>query len=164
MKHNFSYQLSVSPTEVGGLKFALKPHLLRQNVFRGLLKIPFTKTNYDFINYPFFLLKMLSDFSYFPSPEILDWLALGRLGNRFNRSIRLWVLLKYLYGKTNNLAAKLPNNFSYIDLREEFFSPAHPLSDRLTTEQIKTECRDKNCICKKSVKELIKVEISPQSI
>ncbi len=110
------------------------------------------------------LTKMLSDFSYFPTPEILDWLALGRLGVRFNRSIRLLVLLKYFYGKKNNLAAKLPKNFTYIDFREHFFSPEHPLSDRLTTEQIKTECRDKNCICKKSIKELIKVDISPQSI
>ncbi len=101
----------------------------------------------------------MTSFSYFSTPEILDWLALGRLGDRFNRSIRLWVLLKYFYGETNNLAAKSPKNFSYIDFREEFFSPEHPLSDRLTTEQIKTECRDKNCICKKSIKELIKVAI-----
>lgn len=107
---------------------------------------------------------MLSYFSYPPTPEILEWLALGRLGDRFNRSIRLWVLLKYFYGERNKLAAKLPKNFSYIDFREEIFSPEHPLSDRLTTEQIKTECGDKNCICKKSVKELIKVEISPLSI
>ncbi|OZH54360.1 hypothetical protein AFK68_11435 [Hydrocoleum sp. CS-953] len=103
-------------------------------------------------------------FSYFPTPEILDWLALGRLGDRFNRSIRLWVLLNYFYGEKKNLAAKLPKNFGYIDFREEFFSPEHPLSDRFTTEQIKTECPDENCICKKSIKELIKVEIYPQSV
>ena len=107
---------------------------------------------------------MLSDFNYPPTPEILDWLALGRLGDRFNRSIRLWILLKYFYGERNNLAAKLPKDFIYSDFREEFFSPKHPPSDRFTTEQIKTECPDKKCICKKSIKELIKVEISPLSI
>ncbi|NES93418.1 MULTISPECIES: hypothetical protein [Okeania] len=92
---------------------------------------------------------MLFEFSYSPTPEILDWLALGRLGDRLNRSIRLWVLLKYFYGKPNNLPAELPKYFTYIDFRKYFFSPEHQLSDHLTTEQIKTECRDKNCICKK---------------
>lgn len=104
---------------------------------------------------------MLSYFNYPPTPEILDWLALGRLINRFNRSIRLWVLLKYFYGEPNYLAAELTQPFSYIEFRERFFSTQHPQSDRFSTAQITTGCLDNNCICQKSIIALIEAAIPP---
>ncbi len=57
------------------------------------------------------------EFIYPLSPEILQWLAGGQLGNRFARSLRLWVLLNRLYSGEFPLADELEKSWSYPELR-----------------------------------------------
>ncbi|MCT7957928.1 TIGR03985 family CRISPR-associated protein [Laspinema palackyanum] len=98
---------------------------------------------------------MSSRFTYPPSPDILQWLAGGQLGNRLLRSLRLWVLLTKLYGERSPWAMDLPQPFGYPHLRDRLFAPTHGKSDLLTAEQLEYQCTDGGCICHRTVTELL---------
>ncbi|WP_253188109.1 TIGR03985 family CRISPR-associated protein [Leptolyngbya sp. 'hensonii'] len=78
---------------------------------------------------------------------MLQWLSAGQLGNRLQRTVRLWVLLSHLYGPTWNWAIQLPQPFSYPDLRDRLFAPTHKQSDNLSIEVITSTCTDPSCAC-----------------
>jgi hypothetical protein len=79
----------------------------------------------------------MTHFSFTPTTETLQWLAAGRLASRLQRSIRLWMLLKYFYGLKTNWVNDLPQPFNYKEvrdtasatLRERLFYKTHPVSD-----------------------------------
>ncbi|MCT7995977.1 TIGR03985 family CRISPR-associated protein [Laspinema olomoucense] len=107
---------------------------------------------------------MSASFTYPPSPDILQWLAGGQLGNRLLRSLRLWVLLTQLYGERSPWAMDLPQPFGYPHLRDRLFAPTHGKSDLLTAEQLEYQCTDGRCICHRTVTELLlTAEQSPES-
>lgn len=107
---------------------------------------------------------MLQEFSYSPAPEVLQWLSAGKLASRLHRSIRLWVILTCLYSSEVNWAADLPDPFNYSSIRDRLFSPKHPTSDRLSTEQIEENCNDRQCICHRSVVELLETDLASHQI
>jgi CRISPR-associated protein (TIGR03985 family) len=90
-----------------------------------------------------------------PTPEILQWLAAGQLANRLQRSLRLWVLINKLYGSQTNWANKLPEAFTYSQLRDCLFAYRHPKSDRLNAQEITAQCGDRNCICHQTFSEIV---------
>lgn len=94
-------------------------------------------------------------FVYPPSPAILQWLAAGQLGNRLQRSLRLWVLLSWFYGSESEGRETLPQPFAYPDLRDRLFSPTHPKSDQFSAESLVAACHDTACICHKSLKDWV---------
>ncbi|MEA5620756.1 TIGR03985 family CRISPR-associated protein [Cronbergia sp. UHCC 0137] len=85
-------------------------------------------------------------FPYSPTPQTLHWLAAGQLTNRFQRSLRLWVLLDKLYG-SQTLAHDLTHIFTYSQLRDRLFAQEHPQSEQLTAQEIPLQCADLTCIC-----------------
>jgi CRISPR-associated protein (TIGR03985 family) len=107
---------------------------------------------------------MNASFTYPPSPDILQWLGGGQLGNRLLRSLRLWVLLTKLYGQRSPWAIDLPQPFGYPHLRDRLFAPTHGKSDLLSAEQLEYQCTDGNCICHRTVSELLlSAKQSPES-
>ncbi|MGL5080735.1 MAG: TIGR03985 family CRISPR-associated protein [Microcoleaceae cyanobacterium] len=103
---------------------------------------------------------MASYFAYAPTPEVLQWLAAGRLASRLQRSIRLWVLLNCFYSSEINWAKDLPQPFNYSDVRDRLFASTHPMSDRLSAEQIIAYCSDPVCLCHRSGQDCIETSIS----
>lgn len=92
----------------------------------------------------------METFAYPPTPQILQWLAAGQLANRLQRSVRLWVLLNYLYNTERNWTNPLPKTFSYPDLRDRLFASTHSKSDRRNA--MTAQCRTSNCVCHKTLK------------
>ena len=109
------------------------------------------------------LLQMPTYFRYPPTPEVLQWLAAGKLAHRLGRSLRLWMLLQGLYGPEPN-SWELPQVFEYKEVRLRLFSENHPTSDRLTVQQVVCQCCDREaaglrhraCICQKTALDLLK--------
>ena len=101
-------------------------------------------------------------FVYPPTPQILQWLASGQLGNRLQRSIRLWVLLHKLYGE-ENWNRELPQPFAYPQLRALLFAPTHGRSEQLSAEHLVANCQDSNCVCHKTLQEWIFIPDTYQS-
>lgn len=93
-------------------------------------------------------------FVYPPSPQILQWLASGQLGNRLQRSLRLWVLLHKFYGE-ENWASELSQPFAYPQLREHLFAPTHGYSEQLKAEQLIANCQDPSCVCHKTLQDWV---------
>jgi CRISPR-associated protein (TIGR03985 family) len=89
------------------------------------------------------------------TPEILQWLAVGQLASRLQRSLRLWVLINKLYSRHTNWANKLPTPFTYSQLRDCLFAYRHPKSDRLNAQDITAQCCDRNCICHQTFSEIV---------
>lgn len=89
---------------------------------------------------------MVDEFQDTPSVELLQWLARGSLKQNLLRAMRLWVWLHTIYGdKTVKL--NLPNEWSYSDWRNLFFSETHPQGEKIPT------IHDANCACAKTVRE-----------
>jgi len=101
-------------------------------------------------------------FSQLPTPDVLQWLSAGRLASRFQRAIRLWVLLSRFYGVGKNWAAELPQPFNYGAVRDRLFAPTHPKSDRLSAEEITSTCADITCICHQSADSFM-IPVIPRS-
>ncbi len=104
---------------------------------------------------------MESAFPYPPTPDVLQWLSGGQLANRFLRSLRLWVLLKKLYGE-NNWQPELPEHFSYPQLRDRLYADTHSKSDQLPTEKLIRHCRRSHCICQQTCQNLLLGTISDE--
>ena len=100
------------------------------------------------------------EFIYPLSPEILQWLAGGQLGNRFVRSLRLWVLLNRLYSGEPPLADELGKSWSYPELRDRLFASTHPKSDRIDVRKLAQHCTDGNCICHRTVEQFLEKYVS----
>lgn len=102
-------------------------------------------------------------FVYPPSPRTLHWLGAGQLASRFQRTVRLWVLLRQLYGPSSNWARELPETFSYPKLRDRIFAPSHGQGDYLSADHITASCGDPTCICHKPLKAWVFAPDSGQS-
>ena len=89
-----------------------------------------------------------------PSPQTLQWLAIGQFANRFQRSIRVWLLLNKLYGNNTNWAKSLPQTFTYAELRDKLFAPTHPTSEQLK-QQITAQCQNNYCICHQTSADIV---------
>ncbi len=85
----------------------------------------------------------------YPSPQTLQWLAMGQFANRFQRSIRVWLLLNKLYGNKINWAKSLPQTFTYPELRDKLFAPTHP------TNQLTPQCQNNHCICHQTSADIV---------
>lgn len=102
-------------------------------------------------------------FRYPPTPEILQWLAAGKLAHRFGRSLRLWVLLQGLYSPEPN-SWELSQVFEYTAVRSRLFAHNHPSSDRLSVKQVALFCGDRACLCHKTALDLVGSAIAPEAI
>ena len=107
---------------------------------------------------------MTKHFHFSLTPQILQWLAIGQLGNKLHRALRLWVLINKLYGSQTNWASKLPTAFTYSQLRDNLFAGTHPKSDKLNTQEITAQCGDRHCICHQTFSEIAFGENSQPSI
>jgi len=91
----------------------------------------------------------METFNYPPSVEVLEKLVGGSLKKDLPRALRLWVILRSLYGETRDFVrVQLEPNFTFQEWQEQFFS------------DIKAHVRDKkplqhdnNCHCAKTVSE-----------
>lgn len=88
-------------------------------------------------------------FNYPPTPEFLHGLAKGRLADRLQRAVRLWVLLHRLYGP-DNWAGQLPQPFRYGDLRDRIFAQTHGRSETAKVSELIANC-DRSCYCQRSL-------------
>ncbi len=92
-------------------------------------------------------------FDYPPTPQILHWLAKGRLADRLQRSVRLWFLLRQLYGETN-WSGQLPQPFRYADIRDRLYADTHGRTEIATVETLTQKC-DSTCCCGQSLAALL---------
>lgn len=88
-------------------------------------------------------------FNYLPTPKLLHGLAKGRLTERLQRAVRLWVLLYRLYGP-DDWAHQLPQPFRYGDLRSFLFAQTHGRSETAKVAELTQNC-DFNCCCQRSM-------------
>lgn len=93
-------------------------------------------------------------FPYPPSPSILQWLSAGQLSNRLQRTVRLWVILRLLYGSTA-WAEQLPTPFRYANLRDRMFAKSHPTAETLSYEVLTKSCSGTDCLCQQSMAAII---------
>lgn len=84
-------------------------------------------------------------FDYPSTPELLNSLAKGRLADRLQRAVRLWVLLRQLYGLAD-WAHQLPQPFRYGDLRDRIFAETHNRSETAKVAELTADC-DHTCRC-----------------
>ena len=73
---------------------------------------------------------------------LLQWLARGSLKQNLLQAVRLWVWLHLLYGEAET-RLRLPDPFTYADLRKTFFTDTHPQGDQ------KPDRHDRTCPCAK---------------
>ncbi|MBE9067521.1 TIGR03985 family CRISPR-associated protein [Leptolyngbya cf. ectocarpi LEGE 11479] len=88
-------------------------------------------------------------FNYLPTPKLLHGLAKGRLAERLQRAVRLWVLLYRLYGP-DAWAQQLPQPFRYGDLRDLLFAQTHGHSETAKVAELTQNC-DFNCCCQRTL-------------
>ncbi len=88
-------------------------------------------------------------FNYLPTPEVLHRLARGRLADRLQRSVRLWVLLHQFYGHTD-WVHRLPQPFRYRDVRDRLFASTHGRSETASVSTLTAQC-DLTCWCQRSL-------------
>lgn len=97
-------------------------------------------------------------FEYPPTPDVLNWLAKGRLADRHLRAIRLWVILQLLYGEQpyvgNSDIMKLSQPFRYADIRDLLYAPSHGRSDTDSAQSLSAAC-DETCRCQQSFRSIL---------
>jgi CRISPR-associated protein (TIGR03985 family) len=98
---------------------------------------------------------MTDSFDYLPTPAVLERLSQGQLINRWSRSLRLWWLLRSLYGQDIAWQASLPNPFRYADFREKVFAPCHGTADHASVETLSIHCQGSQCLCQRSLRTLL---------
>lgn len=79
-----------------------------------------------------------------PSIELLQWLARGSLKQNLLRSLRLWVLIRFIYHVDR--ADALEDRFTFAQWRSAFFSPTHPKGEE------KPGLHDHECACAKTAR------------
>lgn len=94
-------------------------------------------------------------FNYGPTPQVLHGLSAGQLASRWQRAIRLWWLLRSLYGKQAPWCDELPEPFRYGDLRSRLFAPSHGEQDQDALETLMINCQETNCLCQRSLRALL---------
>ena len=99
-------------------------------------------------------------FEYPPTPEVLHWLAQGRLADRRSRTIRLWTLLCLIYG---NPGQTLPRPFRYADICDRLFAKTHGRSNHAPAAALSANC-NATCRCQQSVITLLEESSLPHSI
>jgi hypothetical protein len=88
------------------------------------------------------------------TPTFLNWLASGQLGNKFQRTWRIWWLIEYLY-QDSQVNLKFDESFTYSQLKKQIFAPTHPLQEDFNSSKIQEICQDKNCLCQQSIITLV---------
>ena len=101
-------------------------------------------------------------FNYSPTPGVLHGLAKGRLADRLQRSIRLWLLLHQFYGHPD-WARRLPQPFRYADVRDRLFATTHGRSDTDSITTLSAAC-DSTCRCQQSLQILLEQSPLPYSV
>jgi CRISPR-associated protein (TIGR03985 family) len=94
-------------------------------------------------------------FDYPPSPAVLQGLGGGQLASRWQRVVRLWWLLRSLYGGDSPWCWHLSDPFRYGDLRSRLFAPSHGTADSATVPMLTAACAGGSCVCQKSIQALI---------
>lgn len=94
-------------------------------------------------------------FDYGPTPEVLQGLSAGQFASRWQRAVRLWWLLRSLYGKHHPWSETLPEPFRYGDVRSRLFADSHGTQDQDSLEILLTNCRGTNCLCQRSLRSLL---------
>ncbi|NJO47205.1 MAG: TIGR03985 family CRISPR-associated protein [Oscillatoriales cyanobacterium RM2_1_1] len=84
-------------------------------------------------------------FDFRPEVELLQVLARGSLKQNLPKAVRLWVILRSLYGdETDPVKVSLDETFTYSNWRDQFFTqPEFHREDKLP------ESHDPNCACAK---------------
>ena len=95
-----------------------------------------------------------------PTPEILNWLAKGRLADRYLRAIRLWVILQLLYAEPGQ---SLPHPFRYADVRDRLFAPTHGKSDSAKASVLSDRCTH-TCCCQQSFLDILQASPLPTEL
>lgn len=100
-------------------------------------------------------------FDYRPQPRVLQVLSAGQLANRWQRAVRLWWLLRSLYGGSQPWCDEFPQPFRYSDVRSRLYAPSHGQQDQLSLELLMTHCiKRKNnkefCVCQRSLHGLLR--------
>ncbi|MBE7384514.1 MAG: TIGR03985 family CRISPR-associated protein [Leptolyngbya sp. SIO1E4] len=98
---------------------------------------------------------MSESFDYLPTPAVLYGLSVGQLTSRWQRAVRLWWLLRSLYGREAAWQASLPMPFRYADLRAHLFASSHSPVEAASVETLRAGCRGSRCICQRSLRTLV---------
>ena len=98
---------------------------------------------------------MEEGFDYAPTPVVLQELSAGQFASRWQRAVRLWWLLRSLYGNPSSWQSQLPDPFRYGDLRARLFAASHGTADQAAAETLSAGCRGGRCICQRSLRDLL---------
>ncbi len=91
----------------------------------------------------------METFNYPPTVEVLERLVGGSLKKDLPRALRLWVILRSLYGETNDIVRiKLEANFTFQEWQGKFFSDV-----KAHVRDKKPQNHDPNCNCAKTISE-----------
>ena len=94
-------------------------------------------------------------FDYGPTPTVLHGLSGGQLASRWQRAVRLWWLLRSLYGRQAHWQASLPDPFRYGDVRARLFAPSHGTAEQAAAVALAAGCGGSGCICQRSLRGLL---------
>lgn len=102
---------------------------------------------------------MAERFDYPPTPQVLQGLSGGQLASRWQRTVRLWWLLRSLYGGDSPWCWHLPDPFRYGDLRSRLFAPSHGTADSAAVAVLTAGCKGKGCVCQRSIQALLAEQV-----
>ncbi|SRR5579883_39739 len=96
-------------------------------------------------------------FDYPPSVELLKWLTPGSLKQNLAKALRLWVILRSLYGdEPDEVRLQLGEQFTYEQWREQFFTQTKRVSHTDKIHHQRDEIpilHDPECRCTKTLQE-----------
>ncbi|AFZ11538.1 hypothetical protein Cri9333_0592 [Crinalium epipsammum PCC 9333] len=117
---------------------------------------------------------MRTQFAYSPSVSFLQMLAPGSSKQNLPKAVRLWVILRSLYGSDNDeVKLNLREQFTYDEWRNQFFTSSDPLNKRSLDEVIYHKrdqvplLHDPSCRCAKTLRQWLfdpnsSLSISPE--
>jgi len=101
---------------------------------------------------------MRPQFAYAPTVGFLQVLALGSLKQNLPKAVRLWVILRSLYGSdSDEVRLNLGEHFTYEEWRNQFFTQANSLDRQNPSEPVYHKrdeippLHDPNCRCAKTI-------------
>jgi CRISPR-associated protein (TIGR03985 family) len=101
---------------------------------------------------------MRPQFAYAPTVGFLQVLALGSLKQNLPKAVRLWVILRSLYGSdSDEVRLNLGEHFTYEEWRNQFFTQANSLNRQNFSEPVYHKrdeippLHDPNCRCAKTL-------------
>jgi hypothetical protein len=96
-------------------------------------------------------------FDHPPSVELLQVLARGSLRQNLPKAVRLWVILRSLYGdEADEVRLKLGEQFTYEEWRDQFFTQTQKVNQQDKTYHKRDEIpilHDPECRCAKTLSE-----------